>query len=201
MGISAWIVPTTQDSQKLDKIMKPKHDTSSLSKTSYPTFDPHVTLATGIPPETPLTEIRKALGHSPTDTDTDYNDVEAPTSGKFKVEFASLEVGGTYHQSVFIRCKATQQIVQLHDNFHSKLGIEVKTSNFPHLSVAYIEEPDERQRLVNELKDQGRVRGNVEVLCGMEMGGWVDGFEAAEVWIVNCTGPVRQWEVMDRIPL
>ncbi|KAJ3540973.1 hypothetical protein NMY22_g4081 [Coprinellus aureogranulatus] len=208
MGISAWIVPTTHDSQKLEKIMKPKYDTSHLkSKTSFPTFDPHVTLASSIPADKSLEEIRKALGHSPSDTNAHYPDSQAPNDGKFKVEFAKLQTGDKYTQSVFIRCKETPDIMDLHSSFHKNLGIEVKTPLFPHLSVAYIEDGDaeqgERDRFVKELKEQGRVKeagDSVSLLCAMP-DEWVDGFEAAEVWIVKCDGPVREWEVLDRIKL
>lgn len=207
MGISAWIVPTTRDSQKLENIMKPKYDTSHLkSKMSYPTFDPHVTLASNIPAK-PLEEIRKALCHPPSDTNARYPESQAPNDGKFKVKFAKLETGDKYHQSVLIRCQETPELLDLHVKFHKNLDIEAMTPKFPHLSVAYIEDEDaeqgERDRFVKELKEQGRVReseDSVSLLCAMP-DEWVDGFEAAEVWIVKCDGPVKEWEVLDRIKL
>ncbi|TEB36422.1 LigT-like protein [Coprinellus micaceus] len=200
MGISAWLVPTTADSQRLD--------TAHLSKTSYPTFDPHVTLATNIPASIPPGDVRVAVGKSPHDMNARYPDSQAPTEGKFEVKFANLETGEKYHQSVYIRCKATPEILSLRDTFHENLGIDVKTPLFPHLSLAYIEDEDaaqgERERFLQELKKQGRVRqteDGASVLCAPDLGEWVDGFEAAEVWIVKTTGPVKEWEVLDRIKL
>ncbi|KAJ2932903.1 hypothetical protein H1R20_g4182, partial [Candolleomyces eurysporus] len=193
--VSLWLVPGPQDSEVLKTIMSPQHDTSHLvSKSSYPKFLPHVTLATI--PSRDLSEIRNAIPQA---------------QSSFPIKFSSVDVGNHYFRSVYISVELTEELAALHKEFHENIKVPPKTPSFPHCSICYIADEDaangERERFAEELRVAGKVRGDgegsVSLRCvssdGEEV--WMNSYEAKEIWVVQCEGPVEEWKVLDQIKL
>ena len=163
------------------------------SSSSYPNFAPHITLAS-FPSSLaiPLSTIRSALPTFP-----------SPVAAEFK----SVEIGNNFFRSVFLAIAPTHVLSSLHEQIHSKLGIDARTPLFPHLSLAYIYDEDakhgERDRFVRSLEIAGKIRREGEEHVALNCGGpgaedWLSGFLATEVLIVDCDGPVEGWTVLER---
>ncbi|KAF5315929.1 hypothetical protein D9611_004796 [Ephemerocybe angulata] len=200
--VAIWILPSSSDREKLRTVMRPQHDTSTLSASSYPNFEPHITLAS-VPNNFSLSDIRAAL-----QTSLPKGQAE-PGNPNLLIKFASLVVGEHYFRSVYVAVEHSPELAALHEKFHASLGVQPRTPAFPHCSVAYVADEDaekgERAKFERALREAGKVREGYEwgkrrvaLLCAGE---WVDGWEAAEVWLAECVGPVEGWKILDKIPL
>jgi len=165
--------------------------------TSYPTFYPHVTLASfPSQPALTLSEIRAAMP-------------------KFQrglpVKFKSIEIGTHFFRSIYIAIELTPLLSALHEEVHAKLAIEPRTPAFPHVSLCYIDDRDalsgERDEFFRELKNGGKIRRTEDDLglC-LNCGGsaeedWMGEFLVKEVWLAQCDGPVENWTILDIIPI
>lgn len=163
------------------------------SPTSYPEFEPHITLAS-IQSETPVpfSTIRNSI---PT------------TQQAFQIKFKSVDVGDQYFRSVYISITLDETLANLHRHVHETLGQAPRTPKFPHISLAYISDEDaadgERMRYHEELKERNliSVRKEGVGLRASSSSEWIEGDLAAEIWITVCVGPVETWEVVDKIAL
>jgi 2'-5' RNA ligase len=193
--VSLWLVPGPEDTEALKTIMSPQHDTSHLvSKSSYPKFLPHVTLATI--PSFDLSEIRNAIPQS---------------QRSFPIKFSSVDVGNHYFRSVYISVELTGELAALHKEFHENIKVPPKTPSFPHCSICYIADEDavneEREKFAKELRVAGKVRvdgeRSVSLRCMSSAGEevWMSSYEAKEIWVVQCEGAVEEWKVLDQIKL
>ncbi|KAF7363729.1 Cyclic phosphodiesterase [Mycena sanguinolenta] len=190
-GLTLWLVPSPSDSERLKKIMTPRTKSDLISDASYPQFEPHITLASI--PDSSLDAIVSSI---PT------------TQPALPIAFDAIEVGDHYFRSVYIAVHLSEALVELHRHVHEKLGItSPRTPKFPHVSLCYIADEDatagERDRYFQQL--QGSIRRNgttVSLNCG-EPGeaDWVSSFEAREIWVTRCKGPVETWIVVKKIPL
>ncbi|KAJ3860833.1 2',3'-cyclic-nucleotide 3'-phosphodiesterase, partial [Lentinula novae-zelandiae] len=197
--VTLWIVPSDEDSAKLRIIMSMQ---SSTSKTrSYPKFHPHITLAA--PPSSShltLEQLRESISH------------HLPC--KIRIDFKSLNTGNHFFRSVYIAVQPSPDLVSLHKCIHTTLDLEPRTPLFPHLSLCYIADEDdaagkERQEWRNQLETSGRIRTigpagvGVEVNCSKDGAGndWISGFDADEIWFVDCNGPVKSWAVLHKLRL
>lgn len=171
---------------------------AQLLSASYPKFEPHITLASFLPSSTPsLPAIRTALSGWKADS--------------VPVEFQSIDVGTHFFRSVYIAIAPTSTISALHEHIHTTLGVEPRTPSFPHLSLCYISDEDaqsgERGRFLRELEAAGKVeRVERDERVRLNCGGpgevdWLAGFQAGEVWVADCDGPVEGWSVLDVIPI
>lgn len=167
------------------------------SATSYPKFAPHITIAS-FPSSNniPLSTIHTAV---------------PALQGPILVEFESIVIGDHFFRSVYLAVKPTAALFALREHVHATLGLESRSAvAFPHIALCYIDEEDarngEREKFLRELEGAGRIKkedGRVGVNDGGG-GGEGDGlwgFEAAEVWIADCDGPVSGWSVLAKIPL
>lgn len=166
----------------------------SQPSTSYPEFHPHITIASFPSSRNiPLSTIRKAVPES---------------QGPITVEFESIAIGDNFFRSVYLAVKCTAPLLDLHEHAHAALGLEARPGlAFPHISLCYIDENDAqngaRKRFLGRLEDGGRIKredGRMGLDGGHESG-WVWEFEATEVWIAQCDGPVSGWSVLAKIPL
>lgn len=166
----------------------------SHSATSYPKFDPHITIASFPSSRNiPLSTIRTAVPAS---------------QGPITVEFESIRIGDHFFRSVYLAVKPTVPLLTLYEHVHATLDLDYHpTVAFPHITLCYIDEEDarngEREKFLRELERTGRVKredGRVGVNVGAERD-WLWRFEALEVWIVDCDGPVNGWSVLAKIPL
>lgn len=172
--------------------IKPQKTTSP---SSFPSFQPHITLAT-----------------SP---DADALRAALPRDQRaIPVRFQSLAVGEKYFMSVFVvvHSRPRSALETLRDHLRASLG----SSTVPplaHMSLYYIDEDDraEREITARRLRSQERVLEGggageerfAKLACFNEEieGEVIDGFTGEEIWLVNCDGPVPGWEVLDRFPL
>jgi 2',3'-cyclic-nucleotide 3'-phosphodiesterase len=169
----------------------------SSSPNSYPHFDPHITLASGLPSSISITSVLACI----------------PEQAALPVVFKSIDVGQTYYRSVFVAIATSPELSALHQHINSelkKLGAEPRSARFPHMSLYYVSdsEPDERQTVVDELLNSKRIvkdgRDGITLDCftdNQSVGHKLSGFDGEQIWIVDCEGPVGQWEVLKKIVL
>ncbi|KAG5633784.1 hypothetical protein H0H81_005290 [Sphagnurus paluster] len=201
MGVSLWLVPSAQDAVRLKVIMRAREAKHANLLNSYPIFEPHVTLASfgATSPTPPLSEIRASI---------------SKVKGGLPVQFKSIEIGTHFFRSVYIAIHLTPALMSLHDEVHKKLNVEFNTPAFPHVSLCYITDDDnalcrEREKFLKELKDGGRIRqsgegdeGGVSLNCSeSESEDWMAEFQASEVWLADCDGPVDGWKIIEKIPI
>ncbi|KAJ6502219.1 2',3'-cyclic-nucleotide 3'-phosphodiesterase [Mycena sanguinolenta] len=190
-SLTLWLVPSASDSERLKKIMIPRTKPDSISNASYPQFEPHITLASI--PNSSLDAILSSIPAS------------QPT---LPIAFDAIEVRDHYFRSVYIPVHLSEALVELHRHVHDKLGItSPRTPKFPHISLCYISDEDaaagERDRYFQQLQGSIHRDGTgVSLNCG-EPGeeDWVSGFDAREIWVMRCKGPVETWTILQKIPL
>ncbi|KAJ7156989.1 2',3'-cyclic-nucleotide 3'-phosphodiesterase [Mycena crocata] len=195
MGVTLWIVPSATDCARLRKIMDARPSKSQPnSEASYPHFYPHITLA------------------SLPDTVSSHDAIVAAISAGQQapsISFSSVQVGDHYFRSVFLAVHPSAALLELHRHVHATLEITPRTPKYPHLSLCYIADEDfvERSAYFQELQQSGKIRGNeetngVSINCGASgEDDWLSEFEAAEIWITRCEGPVETWIVEKKIAL
>ncbi|KDQ60891.1 hypothetical protein JAAARDRAFT_108711, partial [Jaapia argillacea MUCL 33604] len=163
------------------------------SPSSYPPFDPHITLAS-LPSTTGIGAIMKSIPR---------NQPVIPVS------FQSVEAGDHYFRSVYAAIKPSAALSALHAYIHKSLALEPKTPKFPHLSLFYIDDSDAEERLllVEELSKSGVVRRNddggitLDPSAGKDPSSQLKGFTGSEIWVAECDGPVPGWRVIETICL
>ena len=176
--------------------MKMRPSGSDVAETSYPSFDPHITLLS-LPSDSKLTvaELRSAV----------------EVINQLDIAFKSVTIGDHFFRSVFVSISPTPTLCDLHARVHQRLNQQPRTPMFPHLSLCYITEEDaekgERINFYDSLSRNGRVKitpGGVSLNCSSGDGDaedWVSGFRANEIWIAECNGPVNTWTVLDKVKL
>ncbi|EAU88707.1 hypothetical protein CC1G_01080 [Coprinopsis cinerea okayama7 len=191
--INLWLMPSREDGERLKSIMAPLHDTTGVQPSSYPPFDPHVTLGSFIDEETDREALKVLLSKIPPPT----------------VPFKSIEVGTHYFRSVFIAVEPTRELVDLQFKFNRG----ETTPLYPHVSLAYIADEDsekgERKRYFEGLVNAGKIRERdggkgVEIRCKNGINGeedWMSSYLATEVWFVKCVGAVQEWKVEEKVGL
>ncbi|KAJ7775193.1 2',3'-cyclic-nucleotide 3'-phosphodiesterase [Mycena metata] len=193
MGLTLWLVPSPQDSSRLQKIMQIRPNSQS-SEASYPEFYPHITLASLPDPAPSLATILSSIPDA---------QLALP------ITFDAVEVGDHFFRSVYIAVHPTAALRDLHQHVHAKLAIPEKTPKFPHISLCYITDDDaaagERTKYFQELEQSGRIRkdtDSVSLNCGgSNEDDWLSGFDSPEIWIARCEGPVETWTVEKKISL
>ncbi|KAH0830671.1 2',3'-cyclic-nucleotide 3'-phosphodiesterase [Lanmaoa asiatica] len=192
MGVSLWLVPAAvqMDMIKSGLPRCPSID-QPLSPSSYPAILPHITLAT-VPFSDP--GIQDVL-----------LDAVPENQQSIRAHFQSLVVGDHYFRSVFIDIQPTQELVGFQDQILTHLrrrGLEPSAPRFPHMSLCYITDEDggERDRTAQALRETSVISRtcdtqSISLQCGDAS---LPGFDGAEVWMVNCEGPVETWEVGER---
>ena len=127
LGISFWLVPTIDEADILKKILALR-PVPVRSATSYPAFEPHITLASIPPPE---------------EDDEDLLTLKLRESipvgnPAMPLTFQSVEAGDTFTRSVYATIKPTSELMHLHASIHTALGQSPRTPKFPHMSLYYI---------------------------------------------------------------
>jgi len=147
-----------------------------------------------------------------------------------QIRFGRVLTGDKYFLSIYIALVApSTELAQLRATLTQALTNAVggggptnpesaqrQLPAFPHLSLFYIadEEAHTRVRLLQEMEREGVVRHSADGLtvalrCGTEAqaqagdedAGVLEGFTGAQIWIVDCEGPVEEWKVLDKILL
>ncbi|KAJ7189591.1 hypothetical protein GGX14DRAFT_608858 [Mycena pura] len=194
MGYALWLVPVERERRALARLMafRPSYRRKTGSR-SYPIFAPHITLVRFSGPSLP------SLGH-----------VVPPDATETPVSFETMRVGDNYLGALSITISKSRELMDLHDDIVNRLEamyqIETKSRRFPHLSLFYVDEADERQRLGNELIQTGRVQRGANdegLLLTYDPGDKtlkpMDGFTVGEIWLMDCTSRVvGDWEVKEK---
>ncbi|KAG2126546.1 2',3'-cyclic-nucleotide 3'-phosphodiesterase, partial [Suillus clintonianus] len=207
LGYALWLVPSEPQSGALRHLMdyRPQHYRSSThSYRSYPRFDPHITLATF-----------SCLYRPSLCQFLPSNVNPAP------VYFQSIKIGNNYLSSLSIVVSKSRELMNLHDlvvrhlekvNKHLQgvNKVHPTSRSFPRMSLFYLDEAfwGERLQLGNALRQSGRIyerKGNItDVALNCALDGAapqfraMKGFHGTEIWLVDCTGAVGDWKVLER---
>lgn len=199
LGYALWLVPSEPECRALQRLMNFRpHQYSSRthSSRSYPRFNPHITLATFTsPPNFPLAKLLPL-------------NIKAPP-----VYFESIKVGSNYLGSVSVEISKSRELMDLHDITMAHLKkahkINARSYSFPHMSLFYLDEAvkGERLRVAEILRTSGRVvehKGVKGVALNCTLDGAapefhaMTGFVGSEIWLVDCTGAVAGWKVLEK---
>jgi len=205
-----WLMPSRDTADELKQIMSVRPDNNNKddgddhnkphdpSPTSYPLFEPHITLAS-IHLETPVS------------LSTIRTSVVLPHQPAFSVEFESVDVGDRYFRSVYIAVVLDETLKELRRAVHEALGVRSNTPYYPHISLVYITDEDqekgrERERYFDELRRRKLISydsdgGGVGLRTPDLKSGWLKGSMMTEIWVTKCVGPADTWEVLDKIIL
>jgi hypothetical protein len=168
------------------------------SSRSYPRLDPHITLVTFVTDVCP--PLYAILPKQ--------NETEA-----VPVAFTELRKGDNYLGAMSITIAKSPELLELHDRIERRLKkkhrIEPRSRRFPHMSLFYVDEEEERDRLERHLWRtklvQKRARGKgVVLVCPLGQGKFVElkGFSGEEVWLVDCnSSKVEEWRIMEKAKL
>ncbi|KAG9016281.1 hypothetical protein FRB90_003504 [Tulasnella sp. 427] len=186
MGISLWLIPPPEVSQKLEVVIK-----SIASRYSSPTFQPHVTLYSF-----PITDPNILLPPQ---------DQLPPT---IPITFQRVCTGKTWSQSVLIELEKMEdsvlqalynQVENIRADLANKEGVPMtKKFFYPHLSLYYGDPPME---VKEEIAASLKADGTVSTSGPLTVGGVEQGFHVSEIWAVNTGGPVEGWEVLKKVKL
>ncbi|KAI0312382.1 RNA ligase/cyclic nucleotide phosphodiesterase, partial [Amylostereum chailletii] len=184
MGIAIWLVPTPSETAQIKKLMS-IHPTPASSPASYPSFHPHITLAS-------------ILGEADAQTIRMLRDSVPQGQKALSARFAAVRAGDHFFRSVYAAIAPTDALAQLHAHIHKALARDPNTPAYPHMSIYYIddEDKDRRTEALQEMLRRGMVvnakDGKVILDCGVgsESGAKsrLDGFVGSEIWIADCNG-------------
>ena len=137
-GISLWLVPTPEQTTLLKRIMAIKRSLPN-SPSSFPDFQPHITLAT-------------------TPTAAGLKEAVPDNQHSICPKFRSVDVGDKYFMSVYARVHDTGALAELRQHLRARLG-DAAVPPIPHVSLYYIDNADagEREKVREELKNKGRI--------------------------------------------
>ncbi|VDC07051.1 unnamed protein product [Peniophora sp. CBMAI 1063] len=193
MGYALWLVPSQEEARSLDELMRirPPRGEPHLRTRSYPTFHPHITLATfeHLPSSFQLRSI-------------------IPQNGPVKTYFRDLKPGSTYLGAMSVQMRKTAGLESLHRSIVAALDVQDihwKSRNFPHMSLFYVDEAPERERLlqiVNRCASRAE-DGRLVLWTGPGRHARpIHRFTGSSVWLVDCRSKdVERWSVLDRLPL
>lgn len=200
IGYALWLVPETHQFEALLCLMRFRpsgYSYTRYSQRSFPDLPPHITLLTFPSAPAALLSLNTLLP-------CNVNPVP--------VAFESLAVGNSYLGSLFVTVARTPELVSLQrtisDHVENNVGIEVNRRRFsPHVSLFYLDETGrgDRHLLCRELQNTGRIRlGARHLTLNCTFDGApssyrnMAGFNGAQIWLVDCRGPVNSWRVLDK---
>ncbi|KAK0192234.1 cyclic phosphodiesterase-like protein-domain-containing protein [Armillaria mellea] len=185
MGYAVWLVPSSTESAALSELMsfRPKTYTQDSQSCSYPSFYPHITLATfdDLP--------------SPFNLDSISLDNLAPPVAHFD----SVKRGNSYLGALSIVISPVNELMPLRDAVTAHLDMlntRWKSRGFPHMSLFYVDEPDERDHLYTELIGSRRIHEDGCLTLTANPLTQVKTFTGSEIWLVDCTRSVKRWDVI-----
>ncbi|PBK98831.1 hypothetical protein ARMGADRAFT_1162091 [Armillaria gallica] len=149
MGYAVWLVPSSTESAALSELMyfRPKSYTQDSRSRSYPSFYPHITLVTFDDPPSSFNLDSISL-----------DNLTPPVA-----HFDSVKRGNSYLGALSIMISPVNNLIPLRDAVTAHLdmlNIRWKSRSFPHMSLFYVDEPDERDRLYAELISSRRIHGD-----------------------------------------
>ncbi|GAA5969464.1 hypothetical protein JCM11641_008123 [Rhodosporidiobolus odoratus] len=197
-GIALWLTPAASNVEaELALLIQ-----SLSSSQATPSFDPHVTLISGLPSSYPVLTLLSELA-------TAISAWRASNPQGLHLSFSQLEThaaAGKYFQWLFAGIQPDESLLDLRKRvresfFAEKHGQE--DDYFPHLSLAYGHDDETKtaEGIIGKLVEEGKAKQ----LAGEGQGSWsvagVAQFGVAEVKIVRCDGKPEEWKVLGSIPL
>ncbi|KAH7100448.1 hypothetical protein BKA62DRAFT_706330 [Auriculariales sp. MPI-PUGE-AT-0066] len=198
LGFALWLVPEEDKMAELRALMafRPPHnrvsDMPGVTTRSYPRFEPHVTLANFalLPSNFKLESV-------------------VPDGGDLSANFIELEKGETYLGAMKLVMSSPAGLLDFRAEIVERLrlmGLQINSHRFPHISLFYVEEADERSQLFDELQTSGHITGPSGCLTikgNLDSdGAGINQFTGAEVWLVNCSPwDVEKWRVLQKVSL
>ncbi|KAK0215813.1 hypothetical protein IW262DRAFT_237301 [Armillaria fumosa] len=185
MGYAVRLVPSNTESAALSKFMdfRPKSYTQNSQSRSYPSFYPHITLVTLDEPPSSFNLESVSFDH-----------LTPPVA-----HFDSVKCGNSYLGALSIVISPVNNLMPLRDAITAHLdmlNIRWKSRSFPHMSLFYVDEPDERDRLYAELINERRIHGEECLTLTASPSTQVKTFTGSEIWLVDCTRSVNRWQVI-----
>ncbi|KAK0436055.1 uncharacterized protein EV420DRAFT_1673639, partial [Desarmillaria tabescens] len=171
-GYALWLIPSPEEYKAWEKLMefRPPHSSVKPDSKSYPCFAPHITLTTfaNLPPAFDIDKLP-------------IYDLRPPV-----MKFESWKRGDTYLGILIIKLSKPRKLKHLHGaitNYLDDLSTEWKSRNFSHMLIFYVNEPQERLKLEEGLKDYKQMgtfgdSGDLDLYSR---------FMGTEVWLVDCT--------------
>ncbi|KAJ7905854.1 hypothetical protein B0H14DRAFT_2661898 [Mycena olivaceomarginata] len=172
MGLTLWLVPSAADSERLKKIMAPP-ESYLTSQTSYPKFEPHITL-TSIPEPSPSLD---AIVSSIPDAQP-----------ALPVAFDTVQLHRHVHEKLGIAPKTPKypHISLCYINDDDAASGE-RDKYFQALEKS------------GKIRKDG---SNVSLNCGKPgEEDWLSGFDSPEIWLARCEGPVETWTIVKKMVL
>ncbi|VDC07054.1 unnamed protein product [Peniophora sp. CBMAI 1063] len=147
MGYALWLVPSQDEEEALRELMRYRPPGSYLPRhsRSYPMVHPHITLATF-----------DILPHS-----FHLRDI-VPQEGRVKTYYRDLKPGNTYLGALSVQISLSANLQRLHQSIVTGLDeqrIQWKSHGFPHMSLFYVDEASERERLWRGTQGCDKQRG------------------------------------------
>ncbi|KAH8117184.1 LigT-like protein [Phellopilus nigrolimitatus] len=226
MGIALWIVPPPAEASKLKQLMNipPVIDTLPFP---LPSFEPHITLAS-FPSTIPVATLKLAL-QTQMSSGSESEPERYPTTSRLhaplRITFTALVASDHFFRSVLLDVALTPSLTSLRVGVQRAVehllgtSVDARSPRFPHVSLFYVPDAhaEERERIRDTLWTTCGVQGSeagsdteseaiaLAVSGGLNSsrknGPLLTGFEASEIWIVRCDGPVEGWEVLDKVSL
>lgn len=185
-----WLIPSPTEYKVFEELMnfRPAHSKVEAGSKSYPRFAPHITLATFADPP-PALDMDDLLIYD--------HGIEPPV-----MDFMSWKRGDKYLGAITAQFFESDEIIRLQKaiaTYLEALGTQWKKSRiFPHMSFFYVDEPQERLRLEKDLKDNQKWFELFGDLDAHSRTAPITQFTGTEIWLVDCTRSVRQWQVMEK---
>lgn len=167
--------------------MHKRPETPLHHPSSWPRFTPHITLGSAPTGEAASAAIPRDQSRIP-------------------VRFKEFQAGPVYFRSVLFAVHPDPAVVKLEEDVRKALGASGLPPAYPHMSFAYIDdsEAEAREKIRVELKKRGTVEDTedgVGIWCGQGDEDFLTGFEATEIWVAKCDGPVETWTVLEKFEL
>ena len=186
-AIAWWIVPKAPSAETLHTVIK-----KTAKHYNSPTFHPHVTLFVLRDTDKTAETLVKLT-----------RPVVAAAKSPISLAQAGVQVGETYHQSVYLALSPADELTTLREDLLKALGAPAGTesSAFPHASLYYGEgSKDAKSDVVTQMMEAGTVDINKKGV--IEITGLESRFDFTEIWIVNIANEhPDSWKVLHKEPL
>lgn len=227
-GIALWLVPAGAGAARLKELMITPDQVKINYE--IPSFEPHITLASFPTTIASVTTLCRVTEETVSSWNKIIPKNARKDKLGLPISFQALSTGDHYFRSVLLDIVLTSELEALHSALQTAtqklLGqaaceIVARGPRFPHLSLFYVpdEHKDDRTQIRDALWDAfGEIMDteNGERRVGFRLsnkaekvethlteshGDILAGFSASEIWIAKCEGAVKDWLVLERIPI
>ncbi|EJU05378.1 LigT-like protein [Dacryopinax primogenitus] len=175
-ALSLWLPPPPKEAKILQGVINKLAD-----KYNAPKFHPHITLLNKVPEHMTVEEILTCIRSV------------VPPEDPLPIKLSRVESGDFFFQCVLVSVEKSEYIMTLNRDIRKAFDSHDHRKFFPHLSLVYGDYTKEKkERIVQDMYDEGLADQRMD---GVEIAG-VESFEITEIWVVDCSKPIEQWEVL-----